>query len=114
LGPDVNRGAVVEQTLHELGVIPGDRYVYRRETAPVGKIEIGACLEEQFGNSEFAVADSIDEGRVAIYGIPHVNFRAMAYQNLRGFYVIIGGSHMKRRDMLAMDIWIRTRFEKDQ
>jgi hypothetical protein len=113
VGPDVNRGAVVQQALHELDIIPGDRYVYRRETAPVGKIGIRACFEEYFGNSEFVVADSINEGGVVIYGISHVNFRSMAYQNLRGFYVIVGGSHMKRRDMLAMDIWIRTRFEKD-
>jgi hypothetical protein len=88
--------------------------VYRCETAPVSEIGIGACFEEQFGDSEFAVTDSIDEGRVVIYGVSHVNFRAVTYQNHCGFYVIIGGGHMKRRDVLAMDIWIRTRFEKDQ
>jgi hypothetical protein len=114
VGPDVNRGTVVEQALHDPGIIPGDRYVCRGETTPVSKIGIGTCFEEQFGNSEFAVADSIDEGRVVIDGISHVNFRAMAYQDLRGFYVIVGGGHMKRRDVLPMDIWIRTRFEKDQ
>jgi hypothetical protein len=113
VGPGVDRGAVIEQAPDEPGVIPGDRYVYRCETAPVGKIGIRACFEEQFGNSEFAVADSIDDGRVVIDGVSHVNFSAMAYQNLRGFYVVVGGSHMKRRDVLAMDIWIRTRFEKD-
>jgi hypothetical protein len=105
---------MVEQALNELGIIPGDRYVERRETAPVGKIGIRACLEEQFGNPDFTVADSIDEGRVIIHGVSHLNFRSMAYQNLCCFYVIVGGGYMKRRDVLAMDIRIRTRFKEDQ
>jgi hypothetical protein len=85
-----------------------------RKAAPVGKIGIGARFEEHFGNAEFSVTDSIDECRVVVDLVSYVNFCAMAYQDRCRFDVIVCSGYMKRRDMLAMDIWIGTRFEKDQ
>jgi hypothetical protein len=114
VGPDVDRGTVVEQTLHDFGIIPGDRYVKRRKAAPVGKIGIDARFEEHFGNTEFSVTDSIDESRVVIDLVSHVNFRAMAYQDRCRFDVVVGGGHMKGGDVLAVDVRVCTGFEKDR
>jgi hypothetical protein len=86
LGPDVNRGAVVQEALHEFGIIPGDRYVEWREAALVGKTMVGTGFEEVFGHFELSVTNTVNESRVIIHGIPHVDAaeRKVSLSPIRG------------------------------
>ena len=38
----------------------------------------------------------------------------MAYQYLRRFYIVVGGGHMKGRDVLAMDVRVGPGFKEDR
>ena len=71
-------------------------------------------VQKIFGNSKLAITDTVNESRIIIHGITYVDLRTMTYQDLRCFYVVVGGSHMKRGDVLTMDVRVRARFEKDR
>ncbi len=113
MGPDVNRCAVVEQALGKPGVVPANRYVQWCEAALVGKTVVSTGFEKIFGDSELAVTNTVYESRVIIHGIPHVNPCAMVYQDHRCFHVVMGCGHMQGRDVLAMDVRVYARLEKD-
>jgi len=112
-GAGVDRGVVSQKTPHKMDVIPGGCDVEGGKALPVGEIWVCSFDEEIFGDLRLAVTDSVHEGGVVVDGIPGIDLCPVLHEDHGRLEVVIGGRHMKRRDVLAVDVRIRPGFEED-